>query len=144
MIWVVDGTRLKRDFSRFKKNQDILRKTSKQGQFTIDYVDECFPSNWANSKVPIIFDFKGYGTNPDSDELRNYLICLMPNQGIRQSVVYFLTRDSFINNIRQGSWFNKKNNTSHYSRRNPVQRPAINRRSPYVLHLGRWVKKRRL
>lgn len=144
LLWIVDGTRLKQDYPRFRKNIDMLRRTDKQGQFIIDHRDKCFPLAWTNCKVPVIFDFRVNGDPQDSDELREYLICLMPSQGIRESVVYFLTVDSFVNNVQRGSWFNKNPDDTSILKNNSSRKPRTMQRSPYVIHRGRLVRKKRL
>jgi competence CoiA-like predicted nuclease len=55
MVWVVDGTRLKRDYSRFLKGKNDFRRTNNPGIFLVDFPDECFPSAWLGSSKPVIF-----------------------------------------------------------------------------------------
>jgi competence CoiA-like predicted nuclease len=57
MVWIVDGTRLKRDYPRFLKGKNHFRRTNKQNIFIVDFPDECFPPAWLKSSVPVIFDF---------------------------------------------------------------------------------------
>jgi len=64
MIWVVDGTKLKYDFSRFQKKVQENKKeflTIRQNLkvFSIDFYDEVFSKNWIQCSVPVIFDFLG-------------------------------------------------------------------------------------
>ncbi len=61
MVWVVDGTRLKRDYHRFLKGKKIFVNTKKQGYYFVDFPEECFPSAWLGSLVPVIFDFQRNG-----------------------------------------------------------------------------------
>jgi len=66
MIWIVDGTRLKRDFiklSRFLENDWYHLE-----RHWID-LDKTFPNNWTNRSVPVYFDI-GH---------QEYLICISPN-----------------------------------------------------------------
>ena len=44
MVWVVDGTRLKKDFLRFAKAKNHFRKGYKAKIFYVDFVEDCFPS----------------------------------------------------------------------------------------------------
>lgn len=57
MMWIADGTGLKKDYPRFLKGKEGFRSTNKQGYFLVDFPDECFPSAWVGSSVPVIFDF---------------------------------------------------------------------------------------
>jgi len=42
MLWIVDGTRLQRDYPRFLKNKANLRATEYQGFFLLDFPEDCF------------------------------------------------------------------------------------------------------
>lgn len=78
MVWIVDGTRLKRDYPRFLKGKNDIRSKNEQGYFIVDFPDECFPSAWLGSLVPVIFDFRGMESLDDINDLRNNLYCLFP------------------------------------------------------------------
>lgn len=59
MLWVVDGTRLRRDYPRFVNNvKNSFRETNNQGYFLTGFPDECFPPLWLDSSAPVIFDFR--------------------------------------------------------------------------------------
>src|SRR5215510_14461943 len=58
MVWVVDGTR-QRDYPRFNRGKDDLRRTKLKGYFLLAFPEECFPAMWLHSSVPVIFDFRG-------------------------------------------------------------------------------------
>lgn len=78
MVWIVDGTRLKRDYPRFlkewKSNGIIdFYKTDKSGIFEVGFPEYCFPSAWLESTVPVIFDFLGDGSMDDSEGLVCFL-----------------------------------------------------------------------
>jgi len=95
MIWVVDGTRLKRDYPRFIEGFNSIRPTRKKGIYFIDFANECFPTKWLNNSVPVIFDFHD---NVSSIELNNvyrkYLWCLLPNvKGERRLLIAFDPKD---------------------------------------------------
>lgn len=87
MAWVVDGTRLKRDYPRFLKGWNneyentIFYSTDNPKIFEVDLWDWCFPTAWLGSTVPVIFDFRGDGTLDDPDNLRRPLYCLFPQVG---------------------------------------------------------------
>ena len=104
IIWVVDGTRLKRDYSRFIKASDDFKKTEKKGLFWVDYVDDVFPTNWLNSSVPVIFDFKGLEDISDSNDKRHNLYCLFQVRLGRYSLLAEISREAFIRTTINGEW----------------------------------------
>lgn len=109
MVWIVDGTRLKRDYPRFVKGlKNNLRKTNKKGYFQVNFPEKCFPSAWLESLVPVIFDFLGMELMDDPNDLRNKLYCLFPKQNKRKVTLAIFTRESFINNAINGNWFKKQ------------------------------------
>ena len=95
MLWVIDGTRLKRDYLRFQKGIKNFRKTEPKGFYLVDFPDEVFPKNWLNSRVTVIFDFLGLQTTEKS-EIKRTLWCLLPQEDITQAVVFPLSRDLFL------------------------------------------------
>lgn len=109
MIWVVDATRLKKDYPRFvkgKKNSfenQIFYKTDNPKIFRVDLIDWCFPLDWLESSVPVIFDFLGDGSLDDSDGLRNNLYCLFPQIGSDARVAE-ISRKVFIDTTTNGQW----------------------------------------
>jgi len=108
MVWVVDGTRLKRDYPRFLKEWKSdgiseVRQTDKSRIFKVWFPEFCFPEAWLKSYVPIVFDFRGDGSIDDSEGLRNTLYCLFPQVG-RHARVAEISRKAFINAITNGEW----------------------------------------
>ncbi len=120
MIWVVDGTRLKRDFPRFFKefwtDDGIcdVHETKNKDIYTVSFPEWCFPKNWVESTVPVVFDFFGDGSSQILENLEhiNYeielselralrkpLYCLFPNN-------YFavISRSSFFEACSNGTW----------------------------------------
>lgn len=96
MVWVVDGTRLKRDYTRFSKNKDSLRPTIQRGYFLVAFPDECFPANWLESSVPVIFDFKDVTPTNPPDAMRDTLWCLLPGRAEGNAVVVGMSRRDFV------------------------------------------------
>lgn len=108
MVWIVDGTRLKRDYPRFLKELKSdgiseVRKTDKAGIFEVCFPEFCFPKAWLKRTVPVIFDFRGEGSINDSEGLRNNLYCLFPQIG-RHAIVAEISRKAFINATINGAW----------------------------------------
>ncbi len=104
MIWVVDGTRLKRDYSRFLKASKEFRKTEMKGIFLVDYPDEVFPINWLNSTVPVIFDFKGPLPLNEINDKRHILYCLFQTRVGRYSILAEITTEAFTKTTINGEW----------------------------------------
>lgn len=107
MIWVIDGTRLKRDYPRFLKGKEEFRATNEQGKFLVGFPEEAFPNSWVGSSVPVIFDFKDAEVIHGQRDWREYLFCLFPRSNERFSTLFILTRESFVQNIVTGKWFNE-------------------------------------
>jgi competence protein CoiA len=96
MIWVVDGSRLKNDFTRFVSGLNSLRKTSSSGLFTLQTPRELFPSSWTECTATVAFDFRGGGSTESVSTLKNKIICLLPQHHQRVRFVLVLTREDFV------------------------------------------------
>jgi competence protein CoiA len=110
MVWVVDGTRLKGDFTRFSKSFHKFRRTYKKELYIVENSEEIFPLNWLNSLAPVIFDYKGTNVMEDPMDLRHYLYCLLPISEIRTSYFVKISRNAFIKSTTFGEWTIKFNN----------------------------------
>lgn len=145
MIWLVDGTRLKRDYPRFLKGLDNFRKTIRSGFYLVSFPEECFPTSWIKSSVPVICDFKGLMEIDNPTDIRNKLCCLYPVNKESIAVVAMFSHKVFIDNIIKGHWFNKEREIiTGNAKSNEKQRKTIKRRqSPYILERGKWKKRRR-
>jgi hypothetical protein len=96
MIWVVDGTRLQRDYPRFERGKDSLRRTNNQGYFLLTFPEECFSAMWLDSSVPVIFDFRGVDESRPPDVYRDGLWCLLPGRAEGSAVVVGMSREEFV------------------------------------------------
>lgn len=110
MVWVVDGTKLKRDYSRFLKASEDFKKTEMEGIFLVDYFDEVFPSHWLNSKVPVIFDFKGLEDLSDKTDKRHNLYCLFQVKLGRYALLAEIPKEAFIRTTINGEWTIRSHN----------------------------------
>jgi competence protein CoiA len=96
MVWVVDGTRLQRDYPRFNKRKDDLSRPIIPGYFLLAFPEECFPAMWLDSSVPVIFDFRGMDESRPPDDFRDGLWCLLPGRVERSAVVVVMSREQFV------------------------------------------------
>ena len=110
MVWIVDGTRLKRDFPRFIKEWKSngiseVRKTDNSRIFEVWFPEFYFPEAWLKSSVPVIFDFLGDGSLDDHLGLRRTLYCLFPQVGnCKNTCVAEISRKAFLNATTNGEW----------------------------------------
>lgn len=96
MVWVVDGTRLKRDFPRFLEGRKNFMSGHKKGFFLVHFPEECFPVAWTNSSVMVIFDFQGTLPNDPQDRMRNTLWGLLPGRAKGRAVMIGISRQDFV------------------------------------------------
>ncbi|HNA61584.1 MAG TPA: competence protein CoiA family protein [Rhabdochlamydiaceae bacterium] len=97
MIWVVDGTRLKKDYPRFLEGKKNFRPVYKPGFFLVHFPEECFPTAWIDSSVEVVFDFQG---SPLADpQEQDALWCLLPGRARRCGVVIAISRQTFITTL---------------------------------------------
>ncbi|MBT1695918.1 competence protein [Fulvivirgaceae bacterium PWU4] len=146
MIWIVDGARLKKDYPRFCKGRNDLRATQKKGLFIIDFPDECFPSSWLASSVPVIFDFRGVASIDDPGDIRHGLYCLFPRHSSGHFFLAAIPRTSLIVNLLNGNFPIKLASTDSV-KQIEVMKPSGSfrrRESPYYLERGRWKRRRHL
>lgn len=109
MIWIVDGTRLKRDFIRFQEAMSRFQRTNMKGVYNVNTPNQCFSAAWLKSTIPVLFDFKGNQTIDNPKDIRNNLYCMMPQVEENEVTVGVLTRRFCIDEIlRGGKWFHLK------------------------------------
>jgi competence protein CoiA len=96
MVWVLDGTRLTRDYSRFLEGKIDFRPTFLKGFFLKAHPEECFPAAWMESSVPVLFDFRGTAPTEPSDVTRELLWCLLPGRAEGYAVVAAISRSDFV------------------------------------------------
>jgi competence protein CoiA len=103
LAWVVDGSRLKRDYPRFLKGKAFF-EVIKNGLFRVDFPERYFPSAWLESSVPVLFDFQNVDTLSDSENKRHVLCCLFPVKIGSSAIVAEMTQNAFVNNVISGEW----------------------------------------
>ncbi|WP_146198506.1 competence protein CoiA [Rhodohalobacter mucosus] len=147
MIWVVDGTRLENDYSRFLKGLTKLQETQNEHIYSIETPHKYFNSSWLNSSVPVIFDFLGTKSLDINDDPRTYLFCLLPFKDSSRAEILILPRDAFIQYTKEGKLFKKKEIKIIHSIKTRVLVRATTRRRESTHYLdpkrGVFRKKRR-
>lgn len=145
MLWVVDGSRLQRDYPRFHKSIGNFKLTKQQGVYVVDFPDEVFPKNWLNSSVPVIFDFFGPKT-PNKDEIRNTLWCLLPQKDITQAIVVGFRKSDFVQMTHERNQLFSQTEKPQQKQITPQQSQLVIRQKEptHYLHKGKWIKRRRL
>lgn len=95
MVWVVDGTRLKRDFPRFHKGMGDAMRTALAGVLHTQFPDECFPRSWLECAAPVFFDF-GPGDGEYEQDPRHKLWCLLPGRNSDDALFGGFPRVTFV------------------------------------------------
>lgn len=95
MVWVVDGTRLKKDLPRFIAGSAYLERRH-EILYLLRNPEECFPANWLNCTVPVFFDFKGSEEVAAPDAIREFLWCLLPGRAEGLAVVGMQSRAALV------------------------------------------------
>jgi competence protein CoiA len=146
MIWVVDATRLKNDHPRFLKGRKDFQLTNKQGIFLVNFPDECFPANWVDSSVPVIFDFKGIEKISYANDWRIPLYYLFPKSNTGKSYVAIISRESLIKDIISGDFLKQKQESEKQIEKQSTKiiLTTPQRQSQYFYDRGRLVKRERL
>lgn len=97
MLWVVDGSRLKRDLPRFAGGTDSFRSILRPGLYLAPFPDEAFPRSWLSCSVPVLFDFENAADGAQEiTRLKRPLWCLLPGRVHGRAVVLQVSRDSFV------------------------------------------------
>lgn len=104
MVWVVDGTRLTRDFPRFIKGGKFDPIELKPGIIKVDFADDYFPRNWLKTSVPVVFDFLGLNDPASADYTRKTLYCLFPSHDDFEAIFAKIPRKVFIKAVLNGEW----------------------------------------
>jgi|SRR5690606_33416220 hypothetical protein len=103
MVWVFDGTRRRNDYPRLLKGKVHISPIS-GGLYRVDFAEECFPKEWLESDVPVLFDFLGTEDQNTADKLKQNLYCLLPERIGRQRVLAVLSRQAFIDSVTGGKF----------------------------------------
>ena len=109
MIWVVDGTRCKNDFSHFIKNKNKLEKffpgksESPWAIYTTINFAGLLPEKWLDTTVPVYLDFRSEaGASPESEQeklLRNFMRGFFEYN--QQKYVVAIPHEKFVERVKQ-------------------------------------------
>lgn len=129
MVWVVDGTRLKKDYPRFQKGINDLLTKKKEGYFLLPNPEICFLADWLNSSVHVFFDFLGVMATDSPDALRQPLWCLRPSRMDGNAVITQISRERFVELATNGPQTSQTpTNQPTSNMRVPVQRVMVDLR----------------
>lgn len=100
LVWVVDGTRLKRDLPRFLEGRRTFARTPLPGVLTSHFPEECFPSAWLHSSTLVAFDFEAAATDGRTGNPDAKLCCLLPGRADGRAILGWLPRRQFVSLAR--------------------------------------------
>jgi competence protein CoiA len=152
MVWVVDGSRAKRDYTRFLRGSNYFQIMQKKGIYLVNFVEDVLPVNWINSTMPVIFDFKGFEDLSDNFDLRHNLYCLLPIRiAFKFALLVEISRNAFLKSTNNGEWSSRLQsfiNSLTLKKDAPKKaRPSIRLRNfnyhDYDPKKGKFVKRRR-
>jgi len=111
MLWVVDGTMSKAEYSCFEKG---IKEYSKElfkfrGNFrllAISSYDKVLPKNWLDCSVPVVFDF--LGESEKATAFQKDLYFLLPRKEVKpdenSAYLFCLPRKNFSSFVRLSDW----------------------------------------
>jgi hypothetical protein len=104
MVWVVDGTRLKRDVDGFSEWKDYLQHTHLHGISVTMFPHQCFPKAWLQSSALVVFDFEGEELEDEPRDIEAEMWCLFPGRVEGRALVASLPRQDFVRMAREQSF----------------------------------------
>lgn len=144
MVWVVDGTRLQRDYPRFQKRIGEFKLTSQRGVYAVEFPDEVFPKNWLESSVPVIFDYCGLAEN-ETDQCKSLLWCIVPQINSLNAIIVAFQKSDFVQIVKsRGQLFISHTGQESGSQVQPQLYTKLNNR--VTTHRGgpliNWIEKK--
>lgn len=103
MIWIADGSRRIRDFTRFVRGFADNNCKLSNAPFLLSFPDELFPKDWLHSPVPVVFDFSNVITADEHQHLKEVLWCMVNNFRNREVALLGIPKQNFINAITNPS-----------------------------------------
>lgn len=143
LVWVVDGTRLKRDQPRFEQGRQEFRRIGKRPIFLVSFPDECFPQDWLDCQALVFFDFRG---NAETSAVDAKLWGLLPGRADDYAVVVAMEHREFVNAAQRRAeiiparrWVAEIDDVLR-RRRREIERQQW---SPPTWRANRWSRRRR-
>lgn len=97
LLWVVDGTRLKRDAPRFLEGLSRHTRRLKPGVRLTLLPERVLPKNWLGCAVPVFFDFaNAKGLPQEALSVAQKLWCLLPSRVRDRAVILQVSRETFV------------------------------------------------
>ena len=104
MVWVVDGARLKRDFTRLVGSAHSFRTILANGRPIVRGLyftrspERAFPPDWINCNAPVFFDFANAAcSTQEFEHMARALWGLLPKRVGGQAVVLIMAKDVLVN-----------------------------------------------
>ena len=145
IIWVVDGSRRKRDSNRFLSGLKSYGHEIQKGVYEVDYLDGCLPQDWIACKKLMVFDFEGIIVdNGLQESYQRIIYIVVPNTNNRVFITE-MKLEVFINKSKDGSFlkFFEPTPLPIKSKTSVSLSKPINRESKYVYDLRKGVFKTR-
>ncbi|WP_033838645.1 competence protein CoiA [Mesorhizobium loti] len=97
LLWIVNGTRLKRDRHRFLKRENLFRLPYTNHVFITRSPELSLPSVWVKCTKPVVFDFEGFAVaNEIPGAMQEKLWCLLPGRIDGYATVVGISRAWFV------------------------------------------------
>lgn len=115
MVWVLSGARRKTDYKRFLKGTEDFIATKQRGIYFVAFPDECFPSSWINSPVPVFFDFED-AIDADIRIAKKAVWGLLPGRQKGKAIALILSKEYFVQYASNGKLFEKLSEINKFSK----------------------------
>lgn len=115
MVWVLNGSRRKTDYKRFRKGFDDFIVTRQRGIFFVPFPEESFPLSWVDRTVPVFFDFEDA---EDADpRLTKTSVCgLLPGRQQGTAIALIVSKEDFVQFATKGTLFEKLAEINKFSK----------------------------
>ncbi|WP_188078272.1 competence protein CoiA [Aquicoccus porphyridii] len=139
MIWVVDGSRLKRDRPRLVESFRFWHRVGNSLLFLTPFVGKTLPKNWTGCKVPVMFDFTAGDnfvarTTPGGTNLW----CLFPGRVAGYAMIALCGRNALLRDALSG-----KLNLNHEGLAKGVTTYMARQNAAARMQTRRWSGRRR-
>jgi hypothetical protein len=134
MIWIVDGTRRKKDKERFFSGSKGFLTTGERHTYWVKDPQSAVPNEWINSKSIVCFDF---GMN---DNGSHTVYMLYKTQKAQHYQCTVIVKASIVKFIADGSLLGIMNESAV---KHQISKRSSNSANQFIQHRGKFIKKRR-